>query len=97
MTLLINNAEVAQVLTMGATIDALEASYRLLAEGEATCRPRIDIAIPTSDPAKTYRWGTMEGGATSGYFAIRMKSDLMYEREYAGTRVHERFCVQPGT
>src|SRR6476620_5798840 len=26
-----------------------------------------------------------------------MKSDIMYEREYAGTRVHERFCVQPGT
>ena len=96
MTLLINNAEVAKVLTMGATIDALEASYRRLSQGEATCRPRIDIAIPTSDPAKTYRWGTMEGGATNGYFAIRMKSDVVYREERGGTITEEKYCTKPG-
>ena len=85
MTLLINNAEVEKVLTMAATIDALEASYRRLAEGEATCRPRIDISIPTSDPSRTYRWGTMEGGATNGYFALRLKSDVVYREERGGT------------
>ena len=96
MTLLINNADVARVLTMPATIEALEDSYARLASGEATCRPRIDIRIPTSDPARTYQWGTMEGGASSGYFAIRMKSDVVYERSYNGVTTQEKYCSRPG-
>ena len=64
MTLIINNHEVEKVLTMEATIAALEESYKNLALGEAVCRPRIDIRIPTSDPKKNYQWGTMEGGST---------------------------------
>jgi len=96
VTLLLDNAAVAGVLTMGDTIEALEASYRELAAGRGICRPRIDIRIPTRDEAKTYRWGTMEGGGTSGYFAIRMKSDVMYE-ERSGARVtEEKYCVRPG-
>jgi ornithine cyclodeaminase/alanine dehydrogenase-like protein (mu-crystallin family) len=96
MTLILNNADVAKVLTMEATIGALEESYRLLAAGEAVCRPRIDISIPTSDPARTYRWGTMEGGAACGYFAIRMKSDIVYERQYEGATTQEKYCTRPG-
>ena len=42
------------------TIAALEQSYLQLAAQEAVCRPRIDIRIPTSDPARNYQWGTME-------------------------------------
>ena len=74
MTMIINNQEVEKVLTMADTIAALEKSYLQLAAGEAVCRPRIDIRIPTSDPARNYQWGTMEGGSTAGYFAIRMLS-----------------------
>ena len=37
----------ARVLTMQATIDALERSYRDLAATEGVCRPRIDIRIPS--------------------------------------------------
>ncbi len=96
MTLLINNADVAKVLTMPATIEALEASYRSLAAGEGTCRPRIDIRIPTSDPAKTYQWGSMEGGSTAGYFAIRIKSDVVYEQAKAGVVTQEKYCSRPG-
>jgi ornithine cyclodeaminase/alanine dehydrogenase-like protein (mu-crystallin family) len=94
--LFLGNADVARVLTMRATIDALEQSYRDLAAQEAVCRPRIDIRIPTSDPARTYQWGTMEGGAAGGYFAIRMKSDVVYEREEAGRVTHEKYCSRPG-
>ncbi len=96
MTLILNNNDIASVLTMRETIDALEQAYRDLAASEAVCRPRIDIRIPTSDPAKMYQWGTMEGGSASGYFAIRMKSDVVYEQEYAGVRTEEKYCVQPG-
>ncbi len=96
MTLLVDNAAVARVLTMRDTIEALEASYRELAEGRGVCRPRIDIRIPTQDAAKTYRWGTMEGGGMSGYFAIRVKSDVVYQ-ERSGDRVsEEKYCVRPG-
>jgi ornithine cyclodeaminase/alanine dehydrogenase-like protein (mu-crystallin family) len=96
MTLIINNHEVQQLLTMEDTIAALEEGYLQLAAQEAVCRPRIDIRIPTSDPARNYQWGTMEGGSTAGYFAIRMKSDIIYETEYNGVVTQEKYCVRPG-
>jgi alanine dehydrogenase len=96
MTLIINNADVEKVLTMEDTLAALEESYLALARREAVCRPRIDIRIPTSDPAKNYQWGTMEGGSTRGYFAIRMKSDVIYETKYNGVTTQEKYCTRPG-
>ena len=94
--LFINNDHVARVLTMGDTIAALEKAYADLAAREAVCRPRVDIQIPTSDPHRAYRWGTMEGGAVGGYFAIRMKSDVIYETEDRGVRTQEKYCTKPG-
>jgi ornithine cyclodeaminase/alanine dehydrogenase-like protein (mu-crystallin family) len=38
----------------------------------------------------------MEGGSTAGYFAIRMKSDITYERRYNGAVTHEKYCSRPG-
>jgi ornithine cyclodeaminase/alanine dehydrogenase-like protein (mu-crystallin family) len=96
MTLIISNADVETVLTMKDTIAALETSYRRLAVEEAVCRPRIDIQIPTKDPKKVYQWGTMEGGAVGDYFAIRMKSDVIYEQEYNGAVTQEKYCTKPG-
>ncbi|HET7729344.1 MAG TPA: hypothetical protein VFK48_04855 [Usitatibacter sp.] len=96
MTLLLNNNHIREVLTPAGTMGALERSYRELIDREAVCRPRIDIRIPTATPGRFYQWGTMEGGSTSGYFAIRMKSDVMEEREYGAARTEEKFCVRPG-
>ena len=96
MTLIINNDDVAKVLKMDVVIDALEEAYLQLISKEAVCRPRIDIRIPTSDPKKNYQWGTMEGGSTSGYFAIRMKSDVVYETEYNGVTTQKKYCMRPG-
>ena len=96
MTLIINNDDVAKLLTIEATMEALEQSYRSLAVGEATCRPRIDIRIPTGDPAKTYQFGSMEGGSTAGYFAVRMKSDVIFETTYNGAVTQEKYCTRPG-
>lgn len=96
MTLILSNDDVQSVLTMEIAMQALEEAYRQIARREAVCRPRIDIQIPTKDPQKMYQWGTMEGGSISGYFAIRMKSDIIYEQEYEGARTQEKYCVQPG-
>jgi ornithine cyclodeaminase/alanine dehydrogenase-like protein (mu-crystallin family) len=96
MTLIINNDDVARLLTIEDTIEALEQSYRDIAIGEAICRPRIDIRIPTSDPTKNYQFGSMEGGSTAGYFAVRMKSDVVYETRYNGAVTEEKYCTRPG-
>ncbi len=94
MTLIIDNRDVEAVLTMEATIAALESAYVDLARREAVCRPRIDIRIPTSDPSNNYQFGSMEGGSTSGYFAVRMKSDIIYETVYNGVATHEKYCAR---
>jgi alanine dehydrogenase len=96
MTLFLSNDDVAKVLTMEDAIAALEESYRLLNTGEAVCVPRVDVEIPTSDPNKMYQWGDMKGGSTKGYFAIRIKSDVIYEQEYNGVITQERYCMKPG-
>ena len=69
MTLILNNEDVQDVLTMEITMEALDKAYRELAREEAVCRPRIDIQIPTKNEERIYQWGTMEGGSMSGYFA----------------------------
>ena len=96
MTLFINNDVVSQLLTMEDTIAALEQSYRDIATGEAVCRPRIDIRIPTNDASKTYQFGSMEGGSTKGYFAVRMKSDIIYQASYEGVTTKKKYCKEPG-
>lgn len=96
MTLLIDNEVVGRVLTTEATRRALERAYADLASGEAVCRPRIDIRIPTASPDRSYQWGTMEGGSTGGYFAIRLKSDIVYEAGPESARTQEKYCVRPG-
>lgn len=95
--LIINNDDVAQVLTMGEAITVLDQSYRELVATDAVCKPRTDIMIPTSNPGKVYQWSSVEGGSTSGYFAIRIKSDIIYEEEYNGAITQEKYCIEPGT
>ena len=94
--LLINNELVKQLLTPRMTIDALRAAYVDLANGDAVCRPRIDIRIPAAAPEHVYQWGSMEGGSVRGYFAVRMKSDVLIEMEYNGVRTQEKFAQKPG-
>ncbi len=95
--LLIDNATTASVLAMPDVVAVLEQAYRDLAAGEALCRPRIDMRFPVDDRA-VYQWGAMEGGsAASGYYAIRMKSDVLVEVERDGNRTQEKHCVGPGT
>ena len=96
MTLLLNNDDIRRVLTPRLTREALEKSYRDLISGEAVCRPRIDVRIPNHTPGQFYQWGSMEGGSTAGYFAIRFKSDVIFEQEYNGVRTEEKFCRRPG-
>ena len=78
------------------TREALRQAYDDLAQRDAVCRPRIDIRIPTHKPDHVYQWGSMEGGSIRGYFAVRMKSDVLVEQQYQARRTQEKFARRPG-
>ena len=95
--LIINNDIVHDILTMEDCIRVQEAAFRKLATGEAMHRPRIDMYMPCQRDDGYYRWGTMEG-ASDGFFAIRMKSDIItWPRDADGNWTEEKYCREPGT
>jgi alanine dehydrogenase len=95
--LFIHNDVAARVLDMADVIDVQEDALRQVAEGTAIARPRIDIYAPCDRKDAYWRWGTMEG-VSGGYFAIRMKSDIMHWPESdQGHRTQEKYCMEPGT
>ena len=95
--LIINNELVSQLLTMEDCIRVQEEAFKKLPTGGAMHRPRIDMYFPCERPDGYFRWGTMEG-ANDGYFAIRMKSDIMtWPKDENGNWTEEKYCREPGT
>ena len=94
---LINNDEVNQVLRMADCIRVQEEAFRGLVEYGAVHRPRVDLYYPAEEPESYFRWGSMEG-ASSQYFAIRMKSDIVsWPKTDDGGWTEEKHCIEPGT
>ena len=95
--LIINNDDVAKLLTMADCIRVQEEAFKKLPYGGSIHRPRIDIYMPCERPDGYYRWGTMEG-ANDGYMAIRMKSDVItWPTEPDGNWTEDKWCREPGT
>jgi alanine dehydrogenase len=95
--LIIDNALVAELLTMDDCIRVQEAAFRKLPDGGAIHRPRIDMYFPCDRADGYFRWGTMEG-ANDGFFAIRMKSDIMtWPKDADGNWTEDKYCREPGT
>ncbi len=95
--LIINNELVSELLTMEDCIRVQEEAFRKLPTGGAIHRPRIDMYFPCEREDGYFRWGTMEG-ANDGYFAIRMKSDIMtWPKDANGNWTEEKYCREPGT
>jgi alanine dehydrogenase len=94
--LLINNAEQEQLITMRECIDVQEDAFIKLAQGLATHRPRIDAYVPCDEPESYYRWGSMEG-AYDGFYACRMKSDIVTWPKSSSSYLEKWHCVRPGT
>lgn len=93
--LILSNEDVQKVLSMKDTIEALEAIYNDLAEGEADHRRRMDFFVPTERTDGYYRWSTTEGASHRlGALAIRMKSDIL---SWPEGKTEEKYSVQPGT
>jgi alanine dehydrogenase len=95
--LIIDNDLVSQLLTMDDCIRVQEEAFRKLPGGGAIHRPRIDMYFPCERADGYFRWGTMEG-ANDGYFAIRMKSDVItWPKDERGNWTEEKYCRAPGT
>lgn len=95
--LIINNEVVAQVLEMREAIEVQEAAFALLAKNQAIYRPRIDTYVPCDREDAYYRFGSVEG-ASGGYYAVRLKSDIVHwPTSPDGTQSENKYCVQPGT
>ena len=95
--LIIDNELVSQLLTMDDCIRVQEEAFSKLPSGGAIHRPRIDMYFPCERADGYFRWGTMEG-ANDGYFAIRMKSDVItWPKDQNGNWTEEKYCRAPGT
>ncbi len=95
--LIIDNELVSQLLTMDDCIRVQEDAFTKLPSGGAIHRPRIDMYFPCERQDGYFRWGTMEG-ANDGYFAIRMKSDIItWPKDGSGNWTEEKYCREPGT
>jgi alanine dehydrogenase len=95
--LIINNDDVAKVLTMADCIRIQEDAFKKLPFGGAIHRPRIDLYMPCELEDGYYRWSTMEG-ANDGYMAIRMKSDvILWPKDDNDNWTEEKYCREPGT
>ena len=93
----VHNDVVRKILTVKECIPVLEKAFRQIETGEAMERPRIDMYMPCDREDGYFRWGTMEG-ANDGFFAIRMKSDIVrWPEAESGARTEEKYCVAPGT
>ena len=95
--LIIDNDLVSRLLTMADCIRVQEEAFRKLPTGGSIRRPRIDMYVPCERDDGYFRWGTMEG-ANDGYFAIRMKSDIItWPEDASGNWTEDKYCREPGT
>lgn len=92
MTLLLTSDDAEQVMSTQACLDALEQSFRELAEGMAVNRPRSDTYTPTSNKDIYYRYKTMEGAVPGlGVLAQRINSEKMSWPMVNGVRRQDKF------
>ena len=96
--LLLNNADVAQVLRCRCASRRSRACSR---NRRRRCGDmgRIDLYVPSAQqPAPYYRWAVMTGGSKKdGYVCARMLSDMVaWPREYGKIR-ENKYARQPGT
>lgn len=97
MPLFINNDEQARTIAASEAISAMEKILREYARGDAIRRPRIDNYLPTDRPGEYFCMSTMEGGARApGYYALRIKPDVISWPEVDGKRRRITYSTKPG-
>ena len=97
MTLILNDDDVASVLTMKDCISALEDAFRDMGEGSVVNAPRRDSFMVGSRPDAYYSFKTIEGGLERlGVVAQRINSDLLTYPVVDGVARRVKVPVAPG-
>jgi len=96
MTLLLNNQELESAIEMPSCIEALYEALKAYHRKDAARRPRIDIFAPTSRPEEFACFSSMEGIVRGGYYAIRIKPDIISWPEVDGVKRRVTYCYRPG-
>lgn len=86
MTLVLSNAEIAEIVSMQDCVDVLEDAFVELAEGRGAFRRRSDICTPSGhDSGGMYALKSMDGVIPKlGVGAIRINSDILTFPEING-------------
>jgi ornithine cyclodeaminase/alanine dehydrogenase-like protein (mu-crystallin family) len=97
VTLILSNAEIAEIVSMEDCIDTLEHAFVELAQGRGAFRRRSDICTPTGDEgAGMYVLKSMDGVVPSlGVGAIRINSDIMTFPQVDGAMRRVRVPAAP--
>jgi alanine dehydrogenase len=97
MPLYLSNQDQERAITVREAIEVLENGIRQLAHGDAIRRPRIDNLIPTSRPDEFFSFSSMEGGVRDpGYYALRIKPDIISWPTINGMQRRVTYCDKPG-
>jgi len=81
MTLILNNEEIQQALSVKDCLEVMEETYRELAISRAVNRPTSHSYLPHSLPQTTYSFKSVDGGVKKfGVLALRITSDIVRER-----------------
>jgi hypothetical protein len=93
----LDNKSQALAIAASEAIDVLEHGIREFARGEAIRRPRIDNLIPTRRAEEFFSFSSMEGGMKNpGYYALRIKPDIISWPTIDGMRRRVTYCHKPG-
>ncbi|HEX9880698.1 MAG TPA: hypothetical protein VGB25_10930 [Candidatus Binatia bacterium] len=97
MALFLSNQDQEQSITAHEAVEALENGIRQLARGDGIRRPRIDNLIPSKRPDEFFSFSSMEGGMREpGYYALRIKPDMISWPIVNGMQRRVTYCSQPG-
>lgn len=97
MPLYLSNRDQEEAITAKGAIEALENGLRQFAKGDAIRRPRFDNLIPTRRSEEFFSFSSMEGGIREpGYYALRIKPDIISWPTINGLRRRRTYCSKPG-
>ena len=92
----LSNGDIEAVCDMGSCVDALYQGLKAYSRGDAARRPRVDLLAPTSREGEYSSFSTMDGIIRGGYYALRIKPDILSWPVINGMRRRITYCYKPG-
>jgi len=97
MPLYLNNDDQQRSTRAIDAVNAMERMLQQFARGDAIRRPRIDNFLPTTRADEFLCFSSMEGGSRApGYYALRIKPDVISWPQVDGKRRRVTYSYKPG-